>query len=170
MKPVDERWHIAALILRALLFTLIAPASVTIWIPLFLLEVKVAPIGLETGGYRLVGIPLILAGVAGYAWCAWDFVSAGRGTPAPWDAPRRFVARGLYRFMRNPMYVSVSLVLMGESALSASLKLLVYSVLVLGLFHLFVIAYEEPALRQQFGREYEAYFERVPRWLLRRRR
>jgi protein-S-isoprenylcysteine O-methyltransferase Ste14 len=107
---------------------------------------------------------LIASGAAFYLWCAWEFAAAGLGTPAPIDPPKVLVARGLYRVVRNPMYVGVLLVLLGESLVFGSWALLRYAVLVWLCFHLFVVLYEEPALRRKFGASYEGYRKRVWRW------
>ena len=85
---------------------------------------------------------LIAPGAALYLWCAWAFVTAGQGTPAPVDPPKRLVATGLYRMVRNPMYVGIVLILLGESIVFASLTLLGYAVLVWLCCHLFVVLYE----------------------------
>ena len=103
-----------------------------------------------------------------YLWCAWDFATAGQGTPAPIDAPKHLVVRGLYRFVRNPMYVGVLLMLTGESRAFRSLRILIYAAIVFVFFNLFVIFYEEPALTRKFGAEYDEYMRRVPRWIPRR--
>ena len=152
------------LVLRTVIFTLLVPGSVAVWIPHFLLRLVPRPLPIELTGWRAVGLLLGAAGIAIYLWCAWDFAAAGRGTPAPWDAPREFVARGLYRYTRNPMYVGVLLVLLGEALLFASRSLLGYALAVGLVFHLVVLLYEEPTLRRQFGAAYEAYCRRVPRW------
>jgi protein-S-isoprenylcysteine O-methyltransferase Ste14 len=94
-----------------------------------------------------------------------DFVVRGRGTPNPLDPPRRFVASGLYRHVRNPMYVSLGLAVAGEAALWQSRTVLLVPLLLWPLVHLFVTRYEEPHLRAAFGAEYEDYLRRVPRWL-----
>jgi protein-S-isoprenylcysteine O-methyltransferase Ste14 len=97
--------------------------------------------------------------------CIWDFAVAGRGTLAPVDPPRHLVVRGLYRYVRNPMYVGVVTILLGEALLFRSLALLCYAGIFLFVVHLFIVVYEEPALRRQFGESYENYCRRVHRWL-----
>jgi protein-S-isoprenylcysteine O-methyltransferase Ste14 len=154
-------------LIRTVVFTLLVPGTVTVWAPLLLLR-STGGLRLPPPGPRWVGAVAIIVGAACYLRCAWDFTFTGQGTPAPWDAPRQFVAQGLYRLTRNPMYVGVLLVLMGEVLLFASLPLLIYALLVMGCFHLFIVLYEEPKLRRQFGPDYDAYCRRVPRWLLRR--
>lgn len=103
-------------------------------------------------------------GVGVYLWCAWDFVFTGRGTPAPIDPPKVLVATGLYRFVRNPMYIAVGLVLGGEAILFQSYNLVVYALLAWLACHLFVVFYEEPTLKKKYGAAYEAYCQAVPRW------
>ncbi len=110
-------------------------------------------------------IILIGVGVALYLRCIWLFASVGRGTPLPLDAPRRFVAVGPYRWVRNPIYVSALLVVVGEAWLFLSLPLLQYGAAMAILFHLFVIGYEEPTLRRRFGESYEHYCTTVNRWV-----
>ena len=114
--------------------------------------------------FGFFGVLPIAIGVAMYLWCAWDFATAG-GTPAPIDPPKILVARGLYLVVRNPMYVSVLAVLAGEALLFRSLRLAAWGATVAIWFHLFVVAYEEPRLRRQFGTDYETYCASVPRWL-----
>ena len=104
------------------------------------------------------------AGAAVALWCILTFAFIGRGTPAPFDPPRRLVIKGPYRFVRNPMYVGAGLALAGAALYYESWPVLVYAGLFLLLTHFFVVLYEEPTLRQTFGPEYEAYCHRVRRW------
>ena len=159
------------LALRALLFTLIVPGTVGGLVPWLLAtsarERFDAGIGqpADLGPLHLVGWLLAAAGIAGYAWCALDFVRRGQGTPNPLDPPRRFVAQGLYRFVRNPMYVSVGLVILGQAIIHGAGVLLVYLAAAWLAVHLFVVLVEEPMLLRRFGDEYQDYRARVPRWL-----
>ena len=93
------------------------------------------------------------------------FVVRGRGTPAPFDPPRVFVATGPYRLIRNPMYVGGWLALVGPAIVEQSAAMLAFSVAWLGLAHAFVVGYEERTLAERFGNEYLDYCRRVPRWL-----
>src|SRR5574341_1803782 len=145
--------------LKTLLFTVIAPGTVTVYFPYLLLSSPTAPPPWQFGMFRYIGLPLVLLGASIYFWCAWDFTFAGSGTPAPIDPPKELVVKGLYRYVRNPMYVGVLLVLLGEAFFFASLQLLGYAGLVFLAFHLFVVLYEEPALRRQFGETYQRYCE-----------
>lgn len=93
------------------------------------------------------------------------FALQGRGTPAPFAAPERFVARGSYRAVRNPMYVGVLALIVGQTLLLGREVLFGWAVVAAVLFQLFVVFHEEPELRKRFGTEYEAYRQRVGRWL-----
>jgi protein-S-isoprenylcysteine O-methyltransferase Ste14 len=97
--------------------------------------------------------------------CISTFVVIGRGTPAPFDPPRRLVVRGPYRFVRNPMYIGAALALAGAALFYNSVTLLAYSCVFLVATHLFVIGYEEPTLRRKFGSDYDDYRRNVCRWL-----
>jgi protein-S-isoprenylcysteine O-methyltransferase Ste14 len=153
------------ILVRTLIFTLLVPGTVTVGVPYLLLSSGSGSSAGEVGALRLIGLIPIAIGIAIYLWCAWDFAFAGQGTPAPYDAPRLLVTRGLYRRVRNPMYVGVSLILAGEAVLFGSWVLLVYAALVLSLVHLRVVYFEEPTLRRMFGAAYEAYCKVVPRWV-----
>ncbi len=150
--------------LKTFLFTLVGPCTVTVVVPYCLLSFHAELYGsIATVGF----LPIALGG-AFYLWCAWDFVTVGQGTPAPIDPPRFLVARGLYRVVRNPMYVGILLVLLGESIIFRSVSILIYAAIVCLLFHLFVVFYEEPTLKRKFGASYEEYCRAVPRWIPRR--
>jgi protein-S-isoprenylcysteine O-methyltransferase Ste14 len=103
-----------------------------------------------------------------YVWTAFDLAWTGRGTPAPVDPPRRLVSRGLYRYVRNPMYVGVLLVIVGEALLRGSWQTIEYAAVVATMFAGLVVLLEEPLLRSQFGASYSKYCAEVPRWLPRR--
>jgi protein-S-isoprenylcysteine O-methyltransferase Ste14 len=113
---------------------------------------------------QLAGMVLGAAGAAVALWCIFTFVSIGRGTPAPFDPPRRLVIQGPYRFVRNPMYIGAGLALAGAALFYESLPLLGYTGLFFLATHIFVVWYEEPTLRRTFGQEYEAYCREVRRW------
>ena len=120
----------------------------------------------------LLKVAGVLVGVAGGAlalWCILAFAMLGKGTPAPFDPPRRLVVKGPYRFVRNPMYLGAALALSGAALFYRSTALLMYAGLFLVATHLFVIGYEEPALRRTFSEEYESYCRTVGRWWIRRR-
>src|SRR4029077_555859 len=110
---------------------------------------------------RAVGIGLMVLGGVLVLCCAAWFVVVGRGTPAPFDAPRAFVPGGPYRWVRNPMYLGALLVLIGFGLWHSSLSMVLLAVPGAGLAHLFVVFYDEPTLRRQFGLPYVAYLALV---------
>ena len=118
---------------------------------------------------QLIGLVAIAIGAALLFTCVWEFARTGRGTLSPVDPPRELVVRGLYRYVRNPMYVSVTVMLLGEVWLARSWALFLYWAVWFALVSVFVIWYEEPALRRQFGESYERYTREVRRWVPRRR-
>lgn len=149
--------------LRALSAFLALPGIVAFGVPAILASRAGPPSGLRTLG----AVPMAL-GTAGLLLCVRDFYRTGRGTLATWDPPRHLVTVGLYRYTRNPMYVSVLLILLGWTVLSASPLLLAYTAAVGTAFHLHVVFREEPWQARSFGEEWSAYRARVPRWLGRR--
>lgn len=109
-------------------------------------------------------------GASGLLWCIWQFFSEGRGTLAPVDPPKELVVHGLYRVVRNPMYVSVALVLLGEAVFFESIGILVEAAFFIVITHLFIVYYEEPYLKHQFSGSYEEYLRAVGRWIPHRRK
>ena len=150
-------------------FTLVVPCTVALWLPRYLYP-SVYRTPIEWGLHAAGGIVLMALGIAGYLWCALDFAFVGRGTPAPIDPPKELVVRGLYRYVRNPMYISVATALGGECLLFRSWVLARYLVYCFAIIFLVVLFYEEPALRGKFGAAYEKYCRDVPRWIPRLRR
>ncbi|HEU4559745.1 MAG TPA: isoprenylcysteine carboxylmethyltransferase family protein [Longimicrobium sp.] len=148
-------------LLKTLLFTVLVPGTVAGVIPAWI-----------RGGWRihapawaaLAGGAVLLVGAGIYLWCAWDFATAGRGTPLPQDPPRALVARGLYRFSRNPMYVGVVTAVVGQALWARSGGIAAYAAVLAAVFHLRVVRFEEPVLRRSFGADYERYIVEVPRW------
>jgi protein-S-isoprenylcysteine O-methyltransferase Ste14 len=114
-----------------------------------------------------VGVALALIGGLVAAACIGTFVTVGRGTPAPFDPPRRFVAVGPYRYVRNPMYLGAAAVILGVGLAIASPALVLLTVGFLFLMHLFVVLHEESTLTRRFGDSYRRYQSTVHRWLVR---
>ena len=168
--PISNHLRGALTFIKTLIFTFLVPGTVTILVPRWLLSSSAGSEHFNIGVFRYVGVVPILLGASIYLWCAWDFTFAGKGTPAPIDPPKELVARGLYRYVRNPMYIGVGCVLIGEALFFQSLALLAYAAGALLLAHIFVVLYEEPALTRKFGDRYRRYRETVPRWIPRLRR
>lgn len=150
--------------LKTVIFTALVPGTVLLYVP-YELRSRINLGTLDIGAWRYTGVLLFTAGVAAYCWCAFDFAFKGRGTPAPIDPPKRFVAAGLYRFVRNPMYVSAMLVILAQVLYFQALVLLLYAPLLFAVFHAFVLLYEEPTLGRRFGPLYLEYRALVPRWI-----
>jgi len=153
--------------LKSLLFLVIAPGIVAGLIPLTLLQNGPQ---FQTGVFSYLALPFWITGIGTLLWCFLDFAQKGKGTPAPVDPPKELVISGLYRYVRNPMYVSVLLIIVGHFLWSGYWNLLVYAGFFLVVAHLFVTLYEEPNLRKRFGSAYEKYLKEAPRWFPRFRR
>jgi len=156
--------------LKDLLFLVVIPGMMVAGFPYLVLLTRGEPPrwpSLAAMGWGVSGLLLVAGGALAFLACVVDFARKGRGTPFPLDPPTALVVTGLYRWVRNPMYVAVLNVVLGEAAVFRSGELIAYWLSVLAGFHLFVVLYEEPALRKRFGDEYETYCRHVPRWLLR---
>jgi len=112
-----------------------------------------------------IGWILIVIGGLLCGWCVLAFALRGLGTPAPWDPPRRLVVTGLYRFVRNPMYVGMGIVMIGEAILIGRVEMIYLALFALFAVSLFIVLYEEPTLRSKFGEEYLEYCRHVRRWI-----
>jgi protein-S-isoprenylcysteine O-methyltransferase Ste14 len=152
------------LVVRAIVYATLFIALVLIFVPARLLAWSgvVGPAMIEAP--QIAGMIIGTAGAVVALWCVITFARIGKGTPAPFDPPRRLVVKGPYRFVRNPMYIGAVLALAGAALFYRSLPLLAYAGLFLLASHFFVEWYEEPTLRRIFGEEYEAYCRQVRRW------
>jgi protein-S-isoprenylcysteine O-methyltransferase Ste14 len=152
------------LILKATLATLLMPGTIIGLIPYLIVHRSFSNGTIDISALSLIAIAAGLAGLTALVYCIWGFALHGHGTLVPIDPPKLLVVRGLYRFTRNPMYLAVMLALLSEVLLFRSFSLLVYAACTFVCFNVFVIAYEEPHLRTQFGKSYEDYLNAVPRW------
>jgi protein-S-isoprenylcysteine O-methyltransferase Ste14 len=150
---------------RILIFTLLLPGSLVGLVPWIILHRQPAPVAPAIDAYGALGILLMAAGTAGYAWCAFEFGARGRGTPAPYDPPKELVLTGLYQHVRNPMFASIVALLFGEALVWPAQALLIYAACMALGFHVRVVFFEEPKLRRKFGAPFESYCRSVPRWL-----
>ena len=153
----------SAAIIGSAIFLVIAPGTLAVYVPWYLTHWHFAsplfPIARVLGAALIVaGLPILLDSFA-------RFALQGRGTPAPVMPPERLVVTGFYRYVRNPMYVAVTALIAGQGLLFGSVTVLEYGAIVWAGFFLFVLAYEEPALGEQFADEYKRYRANVRRWL-----
>ncbi len=150
---------------RAITYATVFTALLLLYLPsrVLLWSGIVRPTAMQTP--QIAGIIIASIGAAIAVWCIVTFAWIGKGTPAPFDPPRRLVVRGPYCYVRNPMYIGGAVTLAGAALFYRSLFLLAYGCLFLLAACLFVLFYEEPTLRRTFGIDYDAYCCRVSRWL-----
>jgi protein-S-isoprenylcysteine O-methyltransferase Ste14 len=153
-----------------IIFVLVVPGSVIVYVPYLLSGWHVQAPFFGVRVLPWMGLALILGALPVFTDFLLRFVREGRGTPAPIAPPRHLVVRGSFRHVRNPGYVAVVSLLLGQALCFGSIGVLLYALAVAVMFHLFVVLYEEPTLRRQFGAEYETYCQQVPRWVPRIRR
>lgn len=151
-------------IVGSVVFFALAPGVVAGWIPYALSGWELRPPFFGLAVIRGAGVILLVGSVGVLVDSFARFALEGRGTPAPVAPTNTLVVSGLYRHVRNPMYVAVVGAILGQALLLGSRVLLAYAAGIWTLFHLFVLTYEEPTLRQQFGASYEAYRREVGRW------
>jgi len=155
--------------LGTIAFTVVVPGSVVGLGPYLISRWELRPplLGLELT--RWIGLGMFVIAVPAFGDFLARFVREGHGTPAPIAPTRRLVVGGVYRRVRNPAYVAVIAMLVGQALFFGNLDVLEYAFAVAIAFHLFVILYEEPTLRRTFGRDYQDYCQSVPRWIPRLR-
>jgi protein-S-isoprenylcysteine O-methyltransferase Ste14 len=157
-------WSAASLALRSLMWTILMPGAIAVYVPwrYFGLD-RVRPELRQP--LHVFGLLCLISGLLLLGACIVEFASSGRGTLSPVDPPRQLVVRGLYRYVRNPMYLSVATMLLGEILLTRSAPLAAYSAIWFAFVNVFVIGFEEPTLRRQFGASYDEYTHHVGRWI-----
>ena len=156
-------------ILGSAVFLVIAPGTLAVYVPWRMTRWHFSLPLLGFSGFRVIGILMIAAGLPVLLDSFARFAIQGLGTPAPVAPPQHLVVTGLYRYVRNPMYVAVTLLILGQGLLFGSVRLLQYGVAVWLAFFAFVLLYEEPVLRHKFGADYREFCAHVPRWLPRLR-
>ena len=157
-------------LLRHLLSILVLPVTVTVLVPLWLLrnDVSRAFAPQPTWVRVLVlaaGAAALLIGLILFISTLMHFARTGKGTLAPWDPPRVLVVQGVYRYVRNPMISGVLFVLLAESLLTASPRIVIWFILFLTMNLVYIPLLEEPGLEARFGEHYRVYKKNVPRWL-----
>lgn len=146
-------------------FLVVAPGVIAGLVPWWISHWRLGPPFFGVLLVRIGGWIMLALGLAGLLDSFARFAIQGLGTPAPVFPARHLVVTGLYRHVRNPMYVAVVSAILGQGMLLGNLPLIEYGALVWLLFHVFVLAYEEPVLRARFGSEYELFSREVPRWI-----
>jgi protein-S-isoprenylcysteine O-methyltransferase Ste14 len=159
----------AGSVLGSTLFLLLAPGTVAGLVPWLIAGWRLGPPLLGMGWARWLGVALMAAGVPALLDSFARFALQGLGTPAPVLPTEHLVVTGLYRRVRNPMYVGVVALVMGQGLLIGSSAVLGYGAALWLTFHLFVLGYEEPRLRRTFGADYDRFCRNVPRWVPRLR-
>ena len=149
--------------LKSALFFLLVALLIQGLVPAFFLNTKTPLV--DPGPWRWIAIPLWLVGWPALIWCFWIFTTRGQGTPNPLDPPRQLVVTGLYRYVRNPIYIAALANLVGWSFWSPSLPMLLMPVIGFISSYLFVVFYEEPHLLGTFGSAYQDYCCKVQSWI-----
>ncbi|MGR8935537.1 MAG: methyltransferase family protein [Gammaproteobacteria bacterium] len=149
------------LFLKNVLYAVAVPATVAVYLPLYIVHNRTV----TSPGPFFIAIVFLAIGAGIVIKSIWDFAAFGHATPAPIDPPKKLVIRGLYRHIRNPIYLGVVTIILGWALLYQSTTLLYYAFWTGAFFQGFIMLYEEPHLRREFGNEYEQYCARVGRWL-----
>ena len=152
------------ILVRAVVYATAFVGLLLVFVPAQLLTWSGIPRPKSIGTPQIAGLVVATLGALLVVWCVLTFVAAGKGTPAPFDPPRRLVVSGPYRYMRNPMYFGAGLAISGAALFYQSIQLLAYASAFLLFFHFFVVFFEEPALQRTFGDDYESYSRQVRRW------
>ena len=155
----------AIAILGSALFFVVAPLLLAGFVPWWTTHWEFRPAFFGSQLTRAIGLVLIIAGAPGVVDSFARFALQGLGTPAPIAPPQKLVVTGLYRYVRNPIYVGVSAVILGQALLFGDRRLLWYAALLWLFFHLVVLVSEEPTLKETFGAQYEDFRANVPRWI-----
>jgi protein-S-isoprenylcysteine O-methyltransferase Ste14 len=152
-------------LLASALFLVLAPGTVAVYVPWLITRWRSGTVPPYLEVVRLIGLVLAAAAFVVLVEAFWRFAWFGRGSPAPVLPPNTLIVSGFYRYVRNPMYVAVVTIVFGQAAWLWRWELVSYGVIVLTVFHMFVMLYEEPALQEQFGDSYERYCRHVGRWV-----
>jgi protein-S-isoprenylcysteine O-methyltransferase Ste14 len=152
-------------ILGSALFFVLAPCTVAVLVPWWISRWQMEPPFFGLSAVRIVGVALILAGLPVLLDSFARFAIQGLGTPAPVFPTKHLVVTGWYRYVRNPMYVAVVSIILGQGLLFGNVAVLEYGAGAWLVAHLFVLAYEEPTMRSTFSKEYKQFCTNVPRWI-----
>ena len=151
--------------LKSAVATIVVPGAACVLIPYYILisaQISLTP---PLGILQVMAILIAGLGLYMVVWVSTVFVRQGKGTPIPIDPPTRFVITGLYRYVRNPMYVGALLIVLAEAVYFGSPWLVLYAVGLWAALHTALVVFEEPQLKKRFGADYEQYLKAVPRWI-----
>src|SRR5574341_81335 len=151
--------------LKSAVATIVVPGTACVIIPYYILSAVQIPLTPRLGILQILAILIAALGLYMIVWVSTAFVRQGRGTPIPTDPPTRLIITGLYRHVRNPMYVGALLIILAEAVYFGSAWLVVYAVGVWAALHTALVVFEEPQLKKRFGVDYEQYLKTVPRWI-----
>lgn len=151
--------------LKSAVATIVVPGTACFLIPYLILNG--AQISLTPPPGILQVMAILIAGIGLYmvVWVSTAFVRQGKGTPIPIDPPTQFVITGLYRHVRNPMYVGAILIVLAEAVYFYYAWLVLYALGLWAILHIALVVFEEPQLKKRFGADYEQYLKTVPRWI-----
>ncbi len=155
----------ASLFLRNLMYTILMPGLVAGLIPYLIVRDELNKDLFPLHWFHYLGVILFVIGLVVLIFCIFKFAIEGRGTLSPTDPTKRLVVTGLYRFSRNPMYIGVIIMLIGEAIFTLVVDLWIYSGVVFLLFNFFIMTIEEPRLKKDFVEEYKQYCIKVMRWI-----
>lgn len=151
--------------LGTVLFLFLILPLFLVWIPYIILSTPNHDVLFDIGVIRYFGLFPIITGVVIYLWCSYNFVFFGKGTPIHFTSTKKLVVTGLYRFVRNPMYIGALLIIIGEALYFQSMILIVYAIISFGALNIFLCFFEEPYLSDKFGDNYDRYKKSVRRWI-----
>ena len=152
-------------LLASAIFLVLAPGMVAVFVPWWLTRWRLGPVPHVMDAVCVGGLALAIGAALVLLDAFWRFAWVGRGSPAPVLPPEILVVSGLYRFVRNPMYLAVVSMIVGQAAWLWRAELLGYAAVVTVAFHTFIVVYEEPTLRAEFGQPYIRYCRHVRRWI-----
>ena len=158
---LDNLW----LVIRNAAMIVLFPGTVVVYVPYRLLTSYPAPEFAPFSLARYLAVLVVAAGTAILLTSIWSFARVGRGTLAPFDETKKLIVVGLYRYVRNPMYIGVLFILLGEALFFRSSALLLYACLCFVVANVLIIGYEEHRLRHKYGDEFQRYCARVGRWM-----
>lgn len=150
---------------KATLATIIVPGGFCILVPYLILNASPSVLPPAPVLLQIFAALIMICGIVMVGWVSVVFVRKGKGTPIPLEPPTQLVIEGLYRYVRNPMYVGAVLILLGEVILFRSGWLLLYAACLWSALHIFLVKIEEPQLIRRYGTNFINYLETIPRWI-----